>query len=96
MQRLTPAEILKQYQVEGDHVEEDWQPSIEGFGLIPIPGTDPHTITETEAFMLNQLSFYEMYLFRDITKDAFKAAVTWLPDPATIPSYAPAASTGSG
>lgn len=85
--RMTPAEIRGKYQVEEDQVVKDWVPWV---GPIPLLFLDGHTITRTEADMLDDLDVGMMYWFKSIAEDAFKQAITWIPDPGSIPAYVPA------
>lgn len=89
--RLTPQEVLEQYQVNEDETIE-WSPSV--FGLIPIPFAPSRTVTRTEGRMLDALirsrGLVGLSDFKDVADDAFAEAERQFPDPATIPAYVPA------
>jgi hypothetical protein len=89
--RLTPQEILDQYQVNEDETI-DWSPSV--WGVIPIPGAPSHEMTRTEGRMLDALIRARGLLglsdFKDIADQAFAEAERQFPDPATVPPYVPA------
>jgi len=85
--RLTPAEIRGQYQVQEDELVEDWVPWV---GPIPLLFLNGRTITRTEADLLDGLDLGMLYWFKSIAEDAFNSAVTWLPDPPSVPAYVPA------
>ena len=89
--RLTPQEILEQYQVNEDTTAV-WSPKLGG--LIPIPFADSRELTTTEGKLLDSLTFSRGLLglsdFRSIAQDAFAVSTAQFPDPATVPSYVPA------
>ena len=87
LMRMTPSEIRENYQVEEDKVVEDWVPWV---GPIPLLFLDGHTITRTEADLLDDLDLGMLYWFKSIAEDAFNSAVTWIPDPPSgVPAYVP-------
>ena len=89
--RLTPQEILEQYQVNEDTTAE-WTPKLAG--AIPIPFAESRVLTTTEGRLLDTLSFSRGLLglseFRSIAQAAFAESTAQFPDPSTIPSYVPA------
>jgi Domain of unknown function (DUF6973) len=89
--RLTPDEILDQYQVAEDKVEE-WSPSL--FGAIPIPGAPSRKLTVTEGKLLDELTFGRglvgLSTFKDIAENAFARSEKEFPTPSPLPSWLPA------
>ena len=89
--RLTPDEILEQYQVAEDTTAV-WSPKV--YGSIPIPWAESRELTVTEGRLLDELSWGRglagLSSFRDIAREAFAVSEREFPDPATIPSYVPA------
>ena len=53
LSRLTPDEILEQYQVDEDTMEE-WSPK--AWGKLPIPFADSRKLTVTEGKLLDELT----------------------------------------
>lgn len=89
--RLTPQEILEQYQVHEDTVEE-WSPK--AWGVIPIPGAGSRMLTSTEGALLDSLTVSRglvgLSAFRDIAEDASGRARREYPHSTAPPSYVPA------
>jgi hypothetical protein len=89
--RLTPAEILEQYQVNEDQTAV-WSPKLGG--VIPIPFADSRELTVTEGRLLDSLTFGRglvgLSRFRDIATSAFDVSTRQFPDPPSVPSYVPA------
>jgi hypothetical protein len=90
--RLTPDEILEQYQVDEDKMEE-WSPK--AWGKIPIPFADSRMLTVTEGELLDELSWGRGLVglddFRSIARDAFARSEKEYPAPSSVPSWVPAA-----
>lgn len=88
--RLTPAEILDQYQVKDDKTAE-WSPK--AWGLIPIPFADSKVLTVTEGDLLDELTSSRGLVglsdFKDIAGEAFKVSEKQFPSPAAVPSWVP-------
>jgi hypothetical protein len=88
--RLTPDEILGQYQVDDDTTEE-WTPKVAG--AIPIPFAESRVLTSTEGRLLDSLSYSRGLVglseFRSIAQAASAEAIAQFPNPGTIPSYVP-------
>jgi hypothetical protein len=89
--RLTPDEILEQYQVEEDKTAV-WRPKF--FGEVPIPFADSRELTVTEGKLLDSLTWGRgldgLRIFKNIAEAAFKVSTAQFPDPPSIPSYVPA------
>ena len=88
--RLTPQEILEQYQVHDDTVEE-WGPK--AWGVVPIPGAGSRMLTSTEGRLLDSLTVSRglvgLSAFRDIADDASARARREYPHSTAPPSYVP-------
>ena len=89
--RVTPQEILEQYQVHEDTVEE-WSPK--AWGVIPIPGAGSRMLTSTEGALLDSLTVSRglvgLSAFKDIAEDASGRARREYPHTTALPSYVPA------
>ena len=89
--RLTPDEILEQYQVDEDKVEE-WSPKV--YGSIPIPWAPSRELTVTEGKLLDSLTWGRglsgLSEFKSIAESAFARSEKEFPAPSAVPSYVPA------
>lgn len=89
--RLTPDEILEQYQVDEDKVE-DWSPK--AWGAVPIPGAPSRKLTVTEGKLLDELTWGRglvgLSTFKGIAENAFARSEKEFPDPSSVPSWVPA------
>lgn len=92
IQRQTPAEITRDYQVEDD-VMEEWSPKL--LGGIPIPFAPSRMLTRTEGDLLDKLTFERGLLglnqFSNIKDDAFAVSSARYPAPENMPAHAPQA-----
>lgn len=93
--RLTPDEILDQYQVEADKVEE-WSPK--AWGAVPIPGAPSRKLTVTEGKLLDELTWGRglvgLSTFKDIAESAFSRSEKEFPAPSPVPSWVPTEKEG--
>jgi len=89
--RLTPDEILEQYQVDEDKVAE-WSPK--AFGAIPVPFTPSRELTVTEGKLLDELTwgrgFAGLSTFKSIAESAFARSEKEYPAPSPVPGWVPA------
>ncbi|MEQ8973394.1 MAG: hypothetical protein RIE73_23695 [Coleofasciculus sp. C1-SOL-03] len=83
-------QIIRDYQVQDDQVT-NWSPT--AFGAIPIPFTGEYRVTETEAELLDNLSFNRglmgLNTFNTIKNRAFDESENQFPQPSNIPAYVP-------
>lgn len=70
-----PEQILVDYQVASASMTK-WAPSLLGFDL-----TDPREVTQTEADMLENLSYGELKDFKDMADEAFDVSTERYPSP---------------
>jgi WXG100 family type VII secretion target len=92
--RSSLSEMQKEYQVQSDNMIY-WSPKALGF--IPIPFIDEFIdevkITETEAKLLDRLSFDRgalgLMTFNDIKNQSFDISENQYPNPDNIPTYVP-------
>jgi Domain of unknown function (DUF6973) len=90
LSRLTPDEILEQYQVDEDTMEE-WSPK--AWGKLPIPFADSRKLTVTEGKLLDELIWGRGLVglkdFKSIAESAFARSEKEYPTPSAIPSWVP-------
>ena len=83
-------QIIRDYQVQDDQVT-NWSPT--ALGAIPIPFTGEYRVTETEAELLDNLSFNRglmgLNTFNTIKNRAFNESENQFPQPSNIPAYVP-------
>jgi hypothetical protein len=88
--RLTPAEILDQYQVDEDRTAV-WRPKFGG--KVTIPFSDSRRLTVTEGTLLDRLTFDRglvgLSTFKDIADEAFTVSTREFPSPPSVPAYVP-------